>query len=230
MPAGATSGGFTATISAVSTAQTATVSASAGSVVETYTINLGAAGPALTLSATNVPFGNVDLNTPATQSVTLNSSGSAALTISSGSVSGSEFSISGISFPVTLNPGQTANLNIQFDPTTAGAATGAVTLTSNASPGTATIALSGTGVTGSSQVDLTWNAPTSSPDPVAGYNIYRATGNSSTFQLLNATADTSTAYTDTTVQNATSYTYYVESVDAQGNQSGPSNTYSASIP
>jgi hypothetical protein len=230
LTAAAPSGGFTATVSAVTTTQTATLTASAGGVTETDTISLGAAAPALALNATSVSFGDVNLNTPATQSVILTSSGTAALTVSAGSVTGAGFSISGVSFPVTLNPGKTATLNIQFDPTTAGAATGAVTLTSDASPSIGTIALSGTGVAGSYQVDLTWNAPTSSTDPVAGYNIYRATGNSSTYQLLNATADTSTTYTDSTVQNATSYTYYVESVDSEGNQSGPSNTYSVNIP
>jgi hypothetical protein len=228
--AGSSSASFTATVTAITSAQTATLTASAGGVTETYSITLGAAAPALTLNAISVSFGDVNLNSPAIQSVILTSSGTAALTASAGSVTGAGFSISGISFPVTLNPGQTANLNIEFDPTTAGAATGAVTLISNASSSTATIALSGTGVAGSYQVNLTWNAPTGSTDPVAGYNIYRATGASSTYQLLNATADTSTTYTDSTVQTATSYTYYVESVDAEGNQSGPSNTYSANIP
>jgi fibronectin type 3 domain-containing protein len=129
-----------------------------------------------------------------------------------------------------LNPGQTATLYIQFDPTSAGAATGTVTLTSNASPSTATIGLSGTGQTVSYRVDLTWNAPTDSTDPVAGYNIYRATGTNSSYQLMNSSVDSTTTYTDTTVQNGTSYTYYVESVDASGNQSSPSNTFTASVP
>ncbi len=88
----------------------------------------------------------------------------------------------------------------------------------------------GAGEMESHQVSLTWNAPADSADPVAGYNVYRATGDISNYQLLNASPDTSTAYTDTTVQNATSYTYYVESVDADGNQSAPSNTYSVNIP
>jgi fibronectin type 3 domain-containing protein len=80
------------------------------------------------------------------------------------------------------------------------------------------------------EVDLTWEAPTASSDPVAGYNIYRAASGSSTYQLLNSSIGSSTSYSDTTVANNTSYTYYIESVDAEGNQSVPSNTYTVSIP
>ena len=230
VPAGAASIGFTATVSAVSTAQTVTLTAAAGGVSMTYALSLGAAVPALTLSATNIAFGDVDLNMPTTQTVTLTSSGTAPLTVSTGSVTGTGFSLSGVTFPVTLNPSQTATLDIEFDPAAAGAATGNLTLTSNASPPTTSISLSGSGATVSYQVNLNWNAPTSSTDPVAGYNIYRAAGGSSSYQLLNASPDASTAYTDTTVQNNISYTYYVESVDAEGNQSTPSNTYSVNIP
>jgi hypothetical protein len=228
--AGASSAGFTASVSAVSTTQTATLTATAGATAQTYAITLNAVSAALTLGATSVPFGNVNLNTMATQPVTLTSSGTAALTISAASVTGAGFSISGMSFPVTLNPGQSATLDIGFDPTVAGTATGAVTLTSNATPSTATISLSGTGQATAYQVNLTWNAPAISTDPVAGYNVYRADNGSSSYQLLNSSVDATTAYSDTSVQSASSYSYYVESVDAQGNQSGPSNTYTVSIP
>ena len=80
------------------------------------------------------------------------------------------------------------------------------------------------------EVDLTWDAPTASSESVAGYNIYRAASESSMYQLLNSSIESSTSYSDTTAANNTCYTYYVESVDAEGNQSEPSNTYTVSIP
>jgi hypothetical protein len=233
---GATSAGFTATVSAVSTAETATLTASLGGGTETYAISLSATGqpvptPTLSLQSTSVGFGDVDENTPAYQSVTLTSSGTAAVTVSAGTVSGTGYTISGVSFPSTLNPGATATLQIEFDPTTTGLADGTVTLTSNSSSGTtATIGLTGTGVALSYEVNLTWDAPTSSPDPVAGYNVFRAVSGSSTYQLVNSTVNNSTSYSDTSVANSTSYTYYVVSVDAEGNQSVPSNTFTVSIP
>jgi nitrogen fixation protein FixH len=229
---GASSASFTASVLAVSTAQTAVLTATAGGTAKTFSITLNgaAAVSALTLGSTSISFGNVNLNSPATQAETLTSSGTSALTISAASVTGAGFSISGLTFPVTLNPGQSATLYVGFDPTVTGTATGAVTLTSNASPGTATVSLSGAGQTVSHQVVLTWSAPSSSSDPVVGYNVYRAAGGSSSYQLLNSSADVITTYTDSTVQSGTSYSYYVESVDASGNQSAPSNTYSVSVP
>jgi Abnormal spindle-like microcephaly-assoc'd, ASPM-SPD-2-Hydin len=187
----------------------------------------------LTLQSTSVSFGVMALNTPSYQSVTLTSSGTAPLTISAGGLTGTGFSMSGISYPLTLSPGQTAQLQIEFDPTAAGAASGKVTLTSNCSTGTAsTISLSGTGgtATTSYQVSLSWSAPGSSPVGVTGYNIHRATGSSASYQLINSSANASTSYTDPTVASSTSYSYYVESVDAAGGQSIPSNSYAVSVP
>jgi hypothetical protein len=228
--AGASSAGFTATASAVTTAQTATLTASASGVTTTYPIQLNAAVPGLTLSVGTVAFGNVTLNTTATQTVTLTSSGTAALTISAGAVTGTGFSATGMTYPMTLQPGQTASLTVQFDPTAAGAVTGAATLTTNTSAGTAAIALSGTGGAATYEVDVSWNAPSDSTVPVAGYDVYRAVSGSSSYELLNASLDDATSYTDTTVQAGVAYNYYVVSVDASGNQSAPSNLFSVTIP
>lgn len=230
VPAGASSAGFSATASAVTTAQTATLTAQAGGVTKTYAISMSAGTPGLTLGSATLSFGNVNLNSPATQSVLLTSSGTAPLTISSDNVTGSGFSISGLSFPLTLNPGATATLNVQFDPTTAGSAAGAATVTTNASPATASIALNGTGQATSYQVDLSWDPPGSSTDPAVGYNVYRAVSGSSSYQLLNSAAVGTTSYSDTTVAGGTSYVYYVKSVDSAGNLSGASNSFSIAIP
>jgi fibronectin type 3 domain-containing protein len=110
-----------------------------------------------------------------------------------------------------------------------GAATGLLTITSNSSTnGTATIGLSGTGV--AAQVELSWNAPESTTDPIAGYNIYRSTGSSTSYQLLNSSVDTQTTYGDATVQNGLTYNYIVKSVDDSGVESGPSNMTTVTIP
>ena len=187
--------------------------------------------PDLTLGATSVAFGDVALNSPATQTVKLTSSGTATLTISTGSATGTGFSLGGMSFPATLNPGQTATLQIQFTPTLAGNASGSVILTSNAAGGpTATIALSGTGQMVTYEVALSWSPPADPANLVAGYNVYRAAGGNPSYQLLNGSVHAGTSFTDITVQNGTSYSYYVESVDAAGNQSVPSNIYSVDIP
>ena len=230
---GATSVGFTATVSSVSTAQTVTLTASAGSVSDTFSLLLNASAATLSINATSVAFGNVDLNTPATQTVTLTSTGSAPVTVSSATISGANFSFSGATFPMTLSTNQTATLSVQFDPTTAGVATGQLTITSNSSVNpTAAIPLSGTGVTATTySVSLAWDAPSSSPDPVATYNIYRSPSGASTYQLMGSVSNSTLSYSDSNdIQNGQAYDYIVESVDASGVESSPSNVATVSIP
>jgi hypothetical protein len=154
------------------------------------------------------------------------------VTISGGSVSGAGFTIPGAKFPMTLTPGQSSTLEVQFDPTAAGAATGTVALSSNCSMGgTMTVALTGTGEVAAAtyQVELSWDAPVGSSDPVAGYHVYRATSSGS-YALLTSSLNTPTTYTDTTAQAGANYNYEVRSVDASGVESGPSNVYTATIP
>lgn len=234
---GATSASFTASAAAVTAAQTVTLTASRGNSTETYPLQLkatstpGTAG--LTLGSTSVAFGNVNLNTPSTQTVKLTSSGTASVTISAAAIKGTGFSLSGITTPLTLSAGQTATLDLQFDPTAAGADTGSVTISSNSSSGaTATIALSGTGTAATSgyQVELNWDAPSSSTPAVSGYNIYRAPSGSTSYTLLNSSVNQPSTYTDTTVKAGSSYSYEIMSVDTSGVQSSPSNTYAATIP
>lgn len=90
----------------------------------------------------------------------------------------------------------------------------------------------GTGGGGSAQhsVDLAWDPPPSSPVTIAGYNVYRASAGSSSFQLVNSSPESQTKYTDSNVTSGLSYSYYVESVDGSGTQSSPSNTVSVTIP
>lgn len=79
-------------------------------------------------------------------------------------------------------------------------------------------------------VVLTWSAPASSPDPVTGYNVYRASIGFGYYQKLNSEPATATTYTDSTVQFSGKYIYFVKSVDAQGHESPPSDPWSATIP
>ena len=227
---GSASVAFTATATAVSTAQAATVTATADSGSASTTLQLAAYVSTLTVNSSIIAFGDVDLNSPATQSLMLTSSGTAPVTVSSGSLTGTGFSMSGVSFPLTLEANQTATLEVSFDPTAAGTASGAIALASNCSMGPMTVSLSGTGVPPAYSVDLSWQAPASGNDPVQTYNVYRAVSGSNSYTLLGSVPVGTTVYTDTTVSNSTTYVYYVASVDADGNSSAPSNAYTATIP
>ncbi len=189
-----------------------------------------AANPQLKVSATTLSFGSVAVNTAATGSVTLTSTGTSAVTVNSASMSGTGFSITGGSFPATLNPNQTMAVQLQFKPTTAGAATGQLTINSNSTTGSsAPVALSGTGTATAEQVNLSWSAPASSSDPVAGYNIYRALG-SGAFQLVNSGIDKTTTYVDSAVTSGNTYNYIVRSVDQSGVESPNSNQIAVAVP
>jgi hypothetical protein len=200
-------------------------------VAETFALQLGVQVISLGVNSSSVAFGNVPLNTPATQSLDLASVGSAPLSVSAVIVTGSGFSIPGMTFPIILNPNQTATLNVQFDPTAAGPATGTLTIvsTSLTTPIT-TISLSGTGVGGAYVVDLSWVAPAASADPVVGYNIYRSPDGASSYQQMNPSPVTQPIYVDTAVQSGLTYDYIVESVDAAGVESNPSNVAVIPVP
>jgi len=183
----------------------------------------------LTVSPTSLSFGEVNVGSNATLGVTLTSSGGSAVTVNSATLSGSGFTVSGATFPVTLSPQQSVTLQVKFAPTAASSATGTLTISSNSSTnGTVAVSLSGTGE--QHQVNLSWQAPSSSSDPVAGYHVYRATGSSSSYSLLNSSVVTQTSYADSAVQGSTSYTYYVTSVDSSGNESAASNSVSVTVP
>src|SRR5207302_4435091 len=113
------------------------------------TIALSGTGvqPQLSVAPPSVSFGNVLVGSTGVQNLTLTNSGSANLTVAQGSVTGAGgFSISGLTFPVTLPPGQSSTFSVQFAPTATGSVSGSVSLISNAPNSPNTIALSGTGV------------------------------------------------------------------------------------
>jgi hypothetical protein len=231
--AGSASNSFTASVSPVSSAQTVTLTASAGGVTEEFAVQLAAPSNAgasgLSINTTSVAFGNVTVNTTATQSVELTPSGLLPIAVAAATVQGAGFSIAGTTFPLTLAVGQPATLEVTFDPTVAGAATGQLTIVSTVlTGGSAVVSLSGTGQQ-LSEVSLNWDAPSSSADPVAGYNVYRAPDGSSSYAQLNSSVVTQTNYVDATAGIGQTYDYIVESVDASGATSSPSNMASVTL-
>lgn len=186
-----------------------------------------AATELLSFSTTNIGFGNVNTGSSSTQTVTITNSGNSNVTISQITESGTGFTLTGASTPVTLTPGQLLTFSVIFTPSIAGSATGTVTVSSNATGSPTSIALSGTGVATSYTVTLTWNASTST---VSGYNVYRSTTNGSGYAQINTTLVNGLTYVDNTVQNGIIYYYVTTAVDSSGDQSAYSNQATASIP
>jgi hypothetical protein len=112
---------------------------------------------ALSAAPASISFGNVQVGTSQTQSDTLSNTGGTSLTVTQQAVSGAGFSTSGLSFPLTLAPGQSATFSVAFSPQSAGIVNGNLALTNDSSTTPLNIALSATAVAAGS---LTGN-PTS---------------------------------------------------------------------
>ena len=96
------------------------------------------------MSATALQFGSVPIGGDAQQSLTLTSSGTAALEISALNAKGGDFSAQAPSLPLTLQPGQTLTLPVKFGPRPLVAETGQLVIASNAAAApSVTVALTG---------------------------------------------------------------------------------------
>lgn len=182
----------------------------------------------LSVSPSSLAFGNVALNASSSESISLKNTGNSNVTISAVSVTGGGFSGSGVNAGLTLSPNQAATLNVAFAPTTAGAFSGSVKITSNAAGSPQSVALSGDGIA-SHIVSLSWTASSSSN--VVGYNVYRGTV-SGTYAKITSAPVGNTSYLDATVQSGQNTTYYyvVTAVDSTGAESTDSNQATATIP
>ncbi len=111
---------------------TLTAQGDAGSPV---VVNLSATGMSsqaqLSANPTTINFGTVSTELKATSNLVLTNSGSSNLTISLLTLTGADFTISGLSTPQTLTPGRSAQAIVTFSPTAAGSATGNLSITSN---------------------------------------------------------------------------------------------------
>ena len=231
VPAGAKSAVFKANISAVFKEQTAILMATDGKSAKTFTVKLNAGRSVLELDASNLGFGGVALNSPSTQSIRLTSTGRDALIIDSVKLTGREFAVSGAKFPMTLDPGKSAMLDVEFDPATTGAASGALAIASNSVTGSPIVVrLSGTGDKIGYVVTLSWEAPRESGVPIAGYRVYRAIRGSSAYRLLNPAVNVETSYVDETVRSDSEYEYFIETVDSAGVSSAPSKVLAIAVP
>jgi hypothetical protein len=214
---------------------------SAGSVTGSLAITSNGSNPALsvslsgtgtlpgqlTVAPSTLNFGNVTDGTTQNQTGTLSAS-NAPVTVSSLGVSGSQFSVTGLSLPVTIAAGNSVSFQVTFAPQTTGAASANVTFVGNASNSPTVQSVTGSGIAPQHSVTLTWNASTSSN--VAGYNIYRGTVATGPYTQINSALDTMTGDTDSTVQGGQTYYYVVTAVDSTGAESSYSNQSQAVVP
>lgn len=187
----------------------------------------GAAAGQLQLTPTALNFGNVVTGASATLNGALSASGS-SVTISGATLSSTEFSVSGISLPMTLAAGQTAAYTVTFLPNATGSTSGTLAFASNASNSTVKQTLSGSGTAAAQHtVNLSWTP--SSTQSVVSYNVYRSGASGGPYAQLTS-ADANASWSDASVSAGQTYYYVVTSVDGTGTESAYSNQAKAVIP
>ena len=187
-----------------------------------------------TLSVTNpISVGSVFDGLSGTQSGTLTASGGtvSVSSVTLGGTNPAEFSISGLTFPVTVTTSQPVSFTVTFTPAASGAASATASFASNASNSPTVTTLTGTGTPAPVHtVSLSWVA--SATQGITSYNVYRAIfGGSScgSYSNIGSTSGTVTTYTDNVVTDGTTYCYATTAVDPNG-ESVYSNIVQAKIP
>jgi hypothetical protein len=126
-----------------------------------------AVAPVASLTGT-MAFGSQQVGVATTRTATLANTGSATMSVSNIAVSGTGFTRQGgtcaTAFPANLAAGASCTIIVRFQPATAAATTGALTVTDNAAGSPHSLALSGTGVAA---------AITVTPNPLAFGNTTR---------------------------------------------------------
>lgn len=175
---------------------------SAASASGSVTITSTASNPTLTIpisgtgispgtlgsNPTSLSFGSVTVRSNQSLSETVTNTGGSSVTISQVGISGTGFSLKGITAPVTLTAGQSASFSVTFTPVSAGSVRGNVTITSNASNPTLTIPVSGTGVTpgtlGSNPTSLSFGSVTVGSNQSLSETVTNAGGSSVTISQV----------------------------------------------
>jgi hypothetical protein len=219
-------GSFTGNVSITSNASNSNLNVPlAGSAVSGTQTTLGVTTP--------INVGNVVVGTSGTQTGTLTATGGTVVvsSVNLGGTNPAEFSVTGLSFPVTVTTSQPVSFTVTFTPAATGAASATASFASNASNSPTSANLTGTGTAAPVHtVALSWTA--SVTEGVTSYNVYRAVFESNAcgaYSNIGSTPASTTTFTDNNVTDGTTYCYATTAVDPEG-ESAYSNIAQAMIP
>jgi hypothetical protein len=213
---------------------TGTYNGSIALISDAYNANLtipltGKGTPAGTLSITpeTLDFGIVAEGSNKTLPATLKANG-AGITIISAGTSSAEFTLGGLTLPLTIPNGQSAPYTVTFTPQQNGVTSGEAVFVSDAANSPTSQSLTGSGAAAPHhRVTLSWNP---SVDEVAGYNVYRSGAHGGPYNKLNSALQPTTQYDDDAVSPGQTYYYVSTAVTEGGKESVYSNEAQAVIP
>lgn len=130
---------------------TGSLSISSNASNTSLSISLSGTGtqPQIAANSSSVSFGTVTVGNSNSQPIALTNNGNATLTLSQITVAGTGFSQTGLSTSMTIAAGGSTSFNAVFTPSSPTAVSGSITLTTNGTPSSLVIDLSGTGATAS---------------------------------------------------------------------------------
>jgi hypothetical protein len=157
------SGNFTIAVTPSATGTlTGTLTVQGNNSAKPAVVNLSATAVAtaaeISLTPSSANFGSVAVGSTNSQTIQIGNNGNSVLTITQASVAGTGFSSTGLTLPLSINPGQASTFNAQYQPAAVGAASGgSITIVSNAPTSPSVVALTGTGVAATHTLSLSTN-------------------------------------------------------------------------
>jgi hypothetical protein len=208
-----------------------------GLVILTIAISIGCGGGRgthqdvaagqLFVSPSTLDFGKVAVGQEATKTGTLRA-GNARITVTSADWSGEGYSVSGVTFPVTVAAGQSVPFKVTFAPQKGGSSSGNISFLSDASNSPHAEALNANGTKAAAHsVTLSWLASNSN---AIAYNIYRGMQPKGPYSKINSSPQPKATFTDGSVQGGQTYFYVTTALNKHGKESKPSNQVQVTIP
>lgn len=113
-------------------------------------------GPSISAVPTSASLGSVPVGSSNSQTFTVTNHGTATVSVSSESVSGTGFGMSGLADGAQIGAGKSSTFNVAFKPAKTGAVTGSASINFSASGKTVplTVSLSGSGVTATGKLQV----------------------------------------------------------------------------
>jgi hypothetical protein len=136
---------------------TITISSSASGSPSTVALSGTGVQAAISLTPASVNFGSVAVGSTNSQTIRIGNTGTGVLTITQASITGTGFTTTGLTLPLSINAGQTSSFNVQYQPSAVGTASGSITIVSNASTSPSVLALTGNGVAATQILSLSTN-------------------------------------------------------------------------
>jgi Abnormal spindle-like microcephaly-assoc'd, ASPM-SPD-2-Hydin len=182
----------------------------------------------LSASPSTLSFGQVAVGGAASSAVVLSNTGTSAVSVTAASLTGSGFSLTGVSFPFSIAARSSYIATVNFVPSSAGTASGSIAFVSNAMNSPTSVTINGSGVVAPPHtVSLSWQP---SALVISGYNIYRSMTGGGPYARLNAIVSPVSSYLDSAVLSGQTYYYVVTAVSSTGAESEYSNQVKAVIP